>query len=282
VSDEEKTPAGGPLAPIRTQEVDFYGDAITGLLVQPGTSPAAWYVPLRPLSDHLGLNWAGQLERTRRDEVLSAALRFVRVTRTNSAGGNPNVLCIPLEYLPGWLFGITPARVKPELAAKITRYRRDCFRVLWDAFQPAVLVPFVPTDPRLVEMAEQIDSLAGTAAFLREHMADIVATAGHIADVSGRLDQTVSLLEAITEQQQVLHTRQDTTEARLERVDERTSYLTPAHKRAVQTLVEQMVRSTKALPQPLTYARIYGRIKYRFNVGSYAEIPDDGFDSLMA
>lgn len=140
MSDEQ--PAGGALIPVRQEIVEFYGDQLTGVLVPGPEGAAVWCVPLRPICDYLGLSWSGQRERTMRDEVLASVMRFVRVTRTNSAGGNPNVLCLPLEYLPGWLFGINAARVKdPELAEKIARYRRECFRVLCRAFAPDLLPP---------------------------------------------------------------------------------------------------------------------------------------------
>ena len=48
---------------------------------------------------------------------------------------NRSVLCLPLHLLPGWLFGIMPSRVKPALASKLHRYRKECFRVLWQAHQ---------------------------------------------------------------------------------------------------------------------------------------------------
>jgi hypothetical protein len=53
------------------------------------------YIPLRPICDYLGVSWAGQRERINRDPVLSDVERFVRVTRTNTSGGNPNVLALP-------------------------------------------------------------------------------------------------------------------------------------------------------------------------------------------
>jgi hypothetical protein len=43
-----------------------------------------------------------------------------------------------------------------------------------------------------------------------------------------------------------------------------------------------MVRETKALPTPLTYATVYGRIKHRFRAGSYKEVPDSLYDELLA
>lgn len=46
-------------------------------------------------------------------------------------------------------------------------------------------------------------------------------------------------------------------------------------------MVERIVRETRKLPQPLTYAMIYGRLKHRFRVGSYSEVADSRFDELM-
>src|SRR5947208_16732734 len=92
------------LNPIDTRTVDFYGDQILATLVLVQDQQEI-YVPLRPLCEYLGLNWSGQLQRLRRDEVLGPALQSVCVTHTNSAG-DPNMTCLPLELLPGWLFSI--------------------------------------------------------------------------------------------------------------------------------------------------------------------------------
>jgi hypothetical protein len=43
--------------------------------------------------------------------------------------------CLPLKFLPGWLFGISAFCAKPELQAKVLRYQRESCDVLWEAFQ---------------------------------------------------------------------------------------------------------------------------------------------------
>src|SRR5690242_8983192 len=92
------------LVPVEEKTVDFYGDQVTAALVEAGETQEV-YVPVRPLCDYLGLAWAGQFERLKRDPVMSEALRSVRVTRTE-AGGKRDVVSLPLKFLPGWLFGI--------------------------------------------------------------------------------------------------------------------------------------------------------------------------------
>ena len=95
------------------------------------------YVPLRPICEYLGLDWSAQFRRLKRDEVLADELTSVAMT-TTLVGRRYVSVCLPLEYLPGWLFGIDATRVKPELKEKILRYRRECYRVLWQAFQGQV------------------------------------------------------------------------------------------------------------------------------------------------
>ncbi len=96
-----------------------------------------------------------------------------------------------------------------------------------------------------------------------------------------QLQQAISMLESLAERQDATEAQLAEASAQLAQVDARTQRLTPAHTRDVQTLVDRMVRETKHLPLPLTYAIIYGRLKNRFRVGSYKEVADARFDELL-
>ena len=98
----------GALIPVDEQTVDFYGDEITTALVKLDEHVHI-YVPLRPICRYLGLSWSGQFERVKRNIFLSGKVRFVRVSRPNQAG-DQNVLCLPIELLNGWFFGIASGR----------------------------------------------------------------------------------------------------------------------------------------------------------------------------
>ena len=67
-------------------------------------------------------------------------------TETGQGKGRRAVRCLLVDQLAGWLFGVETARVKPELREKMTRYRRECYRVLARAFE-ADLVEAVATQP---------------------------------------------------------------------------------------------------------------------------------------
>lgn len=138
---EESLPV---LVSLEERTVDFYGDAI-GVVIIEVEDQAQLYVPLRPLCNFLGLAWSGQFERVQRDPVLSDVLRFVRVPPKNQ-GGDQELLALPLEYLPGWLFGISVSRVHPQLHAALRRYRKECFRVLAAHFPETLLTSMLVSD----------------------------------------------------------------------------------------------------------------------------------------
>src|SRR3712207_3198976 len=104
------------LVPQLQKVVHFYDDPITVALVADDI-----YVPLRPIVEALGLSWGSQRNRVQRDEVLASQVR--QVTMAGADGRQRDLVCIPLDTLPGWLFGITTSRVRPELQPKLSRYR---------------------------------------------------------------------------------------------------------------------------------------------------------------
>ncbi|OOF43033.1 ATPase [Rodentibacter trehalosifermentans] len=87
------------------------------------------YVPMKQIAENIGLVWHAQFERLQRNEVLSQGIRVIRIP---SNGGEQDAVCLPLHYLNGWLFGVNPSRVKPEIKAKLIEYQKDCYEVLWD------------------------------------------------------------------------------------------------------------------------------------------------------
>lgn len=122
------------LKPIEQKEIEFQGEHITAVLVEDTDGRENVYVPLRPLVESMGLNWSGQRQRIKRNPVLDKVCRFVVVTHTNSKGGNPNKLAIPISHLNGFLFGINADRVKPEIRPLIIEYQQKCYQVLFHAF----------------------------------------------------------------------------------------------------------------------------------------------------
>ena len=103
--------------------VNFYDDTI--YLVDFEGEP---YVPVKPISDNLGLSWGGQYLKFTQDFKRWQ----VQIVKAKTSGGTQKMLCIPLRKLPAWLMSISPGKVKPELREKLLRYQEECDKVLWD------------------------------------------------------------------------------------------------------------------------------------------------------
>lgn len=112
---------------VEQREVTFYGDQLVAVRADDDTI----FVPVRPICERLGVSWSGQRQRINRDTILSESLT---VCVTHTVQGDREMLCLPLDLLPGWLFGINENRVSDEVKEPLLRYKREVHRVLGDAF----------------------------------------------------------------------------------------------------------------------------------------------------
>ncbi|NHN78579.1 hypothetical protein HA520_15045 [Azotobacter chroococcum] len=120
--------------------VSFHGHDLTVI-----TTPAGEHlVAMKPICEAIGLSWRGQNERIQRHEVLKEGMRVIR---TPSTGGEQETICLPLDYLNGWLFGVDASRVKLEIRERLVQYQRECFAALaayWqqgEALNPRTAAP---------------------------------------------------------------------------------------------------------------------------------------------
>lgn len=84
------------------------------------------YVAMRPICENIGLTWSSQFDRISRDEVLKSVVLMIRTT--GSDGKNYQMLCLPIQYLNGWLFGIDVKRVKPEIREKLITIKKNAIK----------------------------------------------------------------------------------------------------------------------------------------------------------
>ena len=125
---------------------------------------------MRPIAEALSLDWSSQIKRLRRDPVLAEAIEWVVIMTTHR--GEQRTLCLPLDIpLPGWLFGISGTRVKPELQEQRSPATNgSAYDVLWNAFKGDI-VPAAPAPPVDLNPAEQALLLAEAVASLaRQHL----------------------------------------------------------------------------------------------------------------
>jgi hypothetical protein len=129
------TKPGSELVSIGEVTIPFYED---NLIVQLGEDGEI-YVALRPIVEALGLSWGSQLNRIKRDAVLSKKIQtlsvFITNTQDEDTGQHREVVCLPKQYISGFLFGISVGRIKdPELQAKVIQFQEEAHLILDAAF----------------------------------------------------------------------------------------------------------------------------------------------------
>jgi P22_AR N-terminal domain len=108
--------------------VNFRGDDLYGFENDDGI-----FVALKPIVQAMGLDWSGQLQRLKRDPILTEGMVIMPIPL--AGGGAQEVVCLKLELVNGWFFTIDSARIKDEtVREKVLLYQRECYGVLFEHF----------------------------------------------------------------------------------------------------------------------------------------------------
>lgn len=249
------------LIPLEQKDVLFYEDEITAVRVR-RDGDIQVFVPLRPIVELLGLDWSGQLRRVRNDAVLAEEVQPVRV---ETAGGPQEMPCLPLDMLNGWLFGINANRVREDVRERLVRYQRDCYRVLYEAFNEGRLA--TGADATFQELMQQSDSQAVEAYRMLQAMLKMARNQIIIESRLGVQDERLEQHEQRLEQ---LEERFDTGGTVSEG---QASQISQAVKAVAMQLSKQTGRNE--------YGGVYGELYRRFEITSYKLLPANRFDEAM-
>nr|DAF02600.1 MAG TPA: repressor domain protein [Caudoviricetes sp.] len=110
---------------ISTQTISFNNQSL--ITVEQNGSH---YVAMKPICENIGLSWEPQLLRIKRDNVLSSTMIVMIIVAED--GKKREMICLPIEYLNGWLFGIDINRCKPEIRDTLIKYKKECYQALHD------------------------------------------------------------------------------------------------------------------------------------------------------
>ena len=190
------------LIPVEQKLVEFYGDDLQGVVVMTTPYQRTIFVPLRPLCTFLGLDWSAQRKRISRDPVLTEAMKSVEI---QTPGGPQVMQCLPLDYLNGWLFGVSSSRVKESLKDRVIQYQRECYQVLAAAFQSPVLDPAPTTEQatlmQIREMGLAIAQMAEQQMALTTRLDKAAIIVGEHGRRITSLEQQLAPRQAITDEQ---------------------------------------------------------------------------------
>lgn len=256
------------IVPSVERVVDFYGDNIPAAQVDDGKI----FVPLRPLTDFLGLDRRGQQQRVGRDEEMLAQCRSISMQLPGDTQRRA-VFCLPLELIPAWLFGVTTSRVKPELQGKLRRYRQECFEVLWRAFRNDI-VPASSPPPGLTSAQQTLEMIRAM-----EHLAmQQVEMESHITQVEGRQGTLEGYMRGFI---QDTRSRLTALELRLDPTAVITEEQAAALVIAVKTIAYELEERGKVGTYQSGYARVYSELYRRYDVKTYKNLRRDRYDQAM-
>lgn len=104
-------------------KVPFYGNEIIAV-----EKNGKKYVAMKPIAEALGVAWKNAYEIIRKDTVLSSVILVTGMTGAD--GKRYEMVCLPLEYLNGWLFKVQASRYRGERRKAIELYQRECYHAL--------------------------------------------------------------------------------------------------------------------------------------------------------
>lgn len=92
-------------------------------------------VPIRPICDALGVDFASQYQRIKRDEIYSSTV--VVTTMVASDGNDREMVALPMEFIFGWLMSIDTSRVNEDARPAVIQYKVECHKALYQYFAGA-------------------------------------------------------------------------------------------------------------------------------------------------
>lgn len=123
-------------------------------------------VPVKPICEALGVAYERQFSKLKEHPIYSSSVTLTVMVAAD--GKNREMLCIPIEYFPGWLFSINPANVKEEARDGIIKFQKECNRALFYYFfgsqkkqieQNAIEISLLE---EISELTQQKNSINGT------------------------------------------------------------------------------------------------------------------------
>lgn len=152
-------------------------------------------VAVKPICENLGLDWKSQHRRIAKSPILKEGVVIMTIPSVN---GKQDTTCLPLELIPGWLFGVEVGRARPEIRERLKAYQRECFKALWGYFRGGVNVDARAADGarahRTVEAhlhPHQLRVLAAVKAYGQSNVAMVYDAPG-LSEVS--VDRSLLLL----------------------------------------------------------------------------------------
>jgi len=89
-------------------------------------------IAIKPICEALGVDFSGQLQRIKNDEILGSVVEMISTTGADKK--RYEMQTIPFKFVFGWLFRIDSRKVKEEAKEQVLKYQLECYNALYDHF----------------------------------------------------------------------------------------------------------------------------------------------------
>lgn len=113
------------------------------------------YVPIKPICNAIGIDPDSQRNKLNADEFFNSTTAIIAVVGADNK--EREMFCIRIRDVYGWLATINPGKVAPAAREAVTRYRRECYDVLYHHFT-ASMQRTIETNNAEIELLHQINS----------------------------------------------------------------------------------------------------------------------------
>lgn len=91
-----------------------------------------FFVPVKPICDAIGVAYQAQHLKLQEHEILAPTVTLRVMVAAD--GKQREMVCLPLEYVYGWIFTINAKNVSEAAHDSILRYQLECYDALYRHF----------------------------------------------------------------------------------------------------------------------------------------------------
>lgn len=125
---------------------------VNGISLQVVADEREQLVAVKPVCEILGVDYPGQFTKLKEHPIYGSTIGLSPTVGAD--GKDREMVCIPLQFFPGWLFSINPDNVKEEARENLIKYQLECNKVLFDYFFSRV--DFSQKKEKIVTKAKEV------------------------------------------------------------------------------------------------------------------------------
>lgn len=146
------------------------------------------FIPVKPVCQAIGVDPEGQRQRILRHYILSSTAFMVKAVAADEK--DREMLCLPLEYVYGWIFTIDANLVAETNRESVATYQQECYQALYRHFAGSLKRQL---DANAAEI-EALQAVNDAISRERQAKADRRKAEEHLANVrASRLDSSPCL-----------------------------------------------------------------------------------------